>query len=96
MTIVERVMGIDAFEANLIRKGTGKRLWSTWEDNGIAFVKGGIQLGLSHRDSDRLWELLWNHMVYTFNKSHVISMTLITYWIAWLKFYYPNDFNYGE
>ena len=42
-----------------------------------------------------LWHDFEAHAGYSFNKSHAVAYSMLSYWTAWLKFYYPTEFMYS-
>lgn len=48
--------------------------------------------GLTEKDSERIFDIVSTFGSYGFNKAHAVEYSIISYWCAWLKFYYPENF----
>lgn len=57
----------------------------------IEFVTGAAPK-VGKAVAERLWHDFEAHAGYSFNKSHAVVYSMITYWTAWLKYYYPLEF----
>jgi len=42
-----------------------------------------------------LWHDFEAHAGYSFNKSHAVAYSTLSYWTAWLKYYYPLEFMFA-
>ena len=42
-----------------------------------------------------MWSDFEKHSGYSFNKSHAVAYSLLSYWTAWLKVHYPLEFMYA-
>ena len=58
------------------------------------FVKGASQY-VSPNVAEELWHDFEAHAGYSFNKSHAVAYSTLSYWTAWLKTYYPIEFMYS-
>lgn len=76
----------------LISKSQGVEKFNTFKDK---FIPGALGHGLSQEVADKIWEEMCSYGSWSFNKSHSVSYTLISYWTQWLKVYYPMEF-YGS
>jgi DNA polymerase-3 subunit alpha len=45
--------------------------------------------------AEELWHDFEAHAGYSFNKSHAVAYSTLSYWTAWLKTYYPIEFMYS-
>jgi DNA polymerase-3 subunit alpha len=45
--------------------------------------------------AEELWTDFEAHAGYSFNKSHAVAYSTLSYWTAWLKNYYPIEFMYS-
>ena len=41
---------------------------------------------------EALWHDFEAHAGYSFNKSHAVAYSMLSYWTAWMKHYYPLEF----
>ncbi len=58
------------------------------------FMPGALKHGLSEQVASRIWEEMCHYGSWSFNKSHSVSYSIISYWTMWLKVHYPIEF-YG-
>ena len=87
--------GMTMAEADKVRKIIGKKKdakeFDQFKDK---FVKGASQY-LSPNVAEELWTDFEAHAGYSFNKSHAVAYSTLSYWTAWLKKYYPIEFMYS-
>ena len=87
--------GMTMAEADKVRKIIGKKKdakeFDQFKDK---FVKGASQF-LRPEVAEELWHDFEAHAGYSFNKSHAVAYSTLSYWTAWLKFYYPLEFMYS-
>lgn len=50
------------------------------------------ELGINNEFINKLWNEILQHGGYSFNRSHAICYSVISYWCLWLKVYYPKEF----
>ena len=82
-------------EADKVRKIIGKkkdaREFDAFKDK---FVKGASAYITPNAALD-LWHDFEAHAGYSFNKSHAVAYSTVSYWTAWLKHYYPLEFMFA-
>ena len=87
--------GMTMAEADKVRKIIGKKKdakeFKQFQDK---FVKGASQF-VSPNVAEDLWHDFEAHAGYSFNKSHAVAYSTLSYWTAWLKTYYPLEFMYS-
>jgi len=87
--------GMTMAAANKVRKIIGKKKdVKEFEAYQSEFIKGA-SMHISEPQAEALWHDFEAHAGYSFNRSHAIAYSLITYWTAWLKHYYPVEFMYA-
>jgi DNA polymerase-3 subunit alpha len=87
--------GMTMAEADKVRKIIGKKKDAKEFDQfKEKFVKGASQY-LSPNVAEELWTDFEAHAGYSFNKSHAVAYSTLSYWTAWLKKYYPIEFIYS-
>ena len=57
------------------------------------FIEAVGNKGFTKKHAENLFELLEERTVNAFNKSHAIACVKVAYKTAWLKVYYPKEFN---
>jgi DNA polymerase-3 subunit alpha len=87
--------GMTMAEADKVRKIIGKkkdaREFDAYRDQ---FVQGASRF-LRPEVAEELWTDFEAHAGYSFNKSHAVAYSTLSYWTAWLKYYYPLEFMYS-
>ena len=87
--------GMSMADADKVRKIIGKKKdakeFDQFKDR---FVKGASQY-LSPNAAGDLWHDFEAHAGYSFNKSHAVAYSTLSYWTAWLKYNYPLEFMYS-
>lgn len=61
----------------------------------LRFLEGATQNGVPEATAQTIFEQLSAFGSFSFAKSHAASFALITYWHAWLRYYYPAAFFCG-
>jgi DNA polymerase-3 subunit alpha len=87
--------GMSMSEADKVRKIIGKKKdakeFDVFKDK---FVKGASTY-ISPNQALDLWHDFEAHAGYSFNKSHAVAYSTVSYWTAWLKYHYPLEFMYS-
>jgi DNA polymerase-3 subunit alpha len=87
--------GMTMAEADKVRKIIGKKKdakeFKQFQDR---FVDGASRF-LAPNVALELWHDFEAHAGYSFNKSHAVAYSTLSYWTAWLKYYYPLEFMYS-
>jgi DNA polymerase-3 subunit alpha len=87
--------GMTMAEADKVRKIIGKKKDAKeFDEFKEKFVKGASQY-LSPNVAEELWQDFEAHAGYSFNKSHAVAYSTLSYWTAWLKHHYPLEFMYS-
>jgi DNA polymerase-3 subunit alpha len=87
--------GMSMAEADKVRKIIGKKKDAKEFDQfKEKFVEGSSKFMAPNLARD-LWSDFEAHAGYSFNKSHAVAYSTLSYWTAWLKHYYPIEFMYS-
>ena len=87
--------GMSMSEADKVRKIIGKKKDAKEFDQfKEKFVEGASRF-LSPNTARDLWHDFEAHAGYSFNKSHAVAYSTLSYWTAWLKYHYPLEFMYS-
>lgn len=86
--------GMTMVEADKVRKIIGKKKdakeFDIFKDK---FVNNAEKhIGIRAKD---LWHDFEAHAGYSFNKSHAVAYSTLSYWTAWLKYHYPIEFMFS-
>lgn len=93
MQIVQAMAGFTLGEADVLRRGIGKKVKKYIDDGRERFVKGCIELGTADEKTAKyIYSTIEKFANYGFNKSHSDAYGLVAYWCAWLKYHYPAHF----
>ena len=92
MQMMTDLAGMSMSDANKVRKIIGKKRDVTeFEQYRQAFIDGASK-HLGEARSAKLWKDFEAHAGYSFNLSHAVVYSLVTYWTAWLKCHYPQEY----
>ena len=87
--------GMTMAEADKVRKIIGKKKdakeFDQFKDR---FIKGASKY-IAPNDALDLWHDFEAHAGYSFNKSHAVAYSTLSYWTAWLKYHYPIEFMFA-
>lgn len=92
MQIVQTIGGFSLGQADLVRRGMGKKDIKYIEQQKTLFAAGAAAQGLDATKAEELFDLILKFAGYGFNKSHSAAYALITFYTAWLKTYYTTEF----
>ena len=87
--------GMSWSEADKIRKVIGKKRDATELDEFKDKFINGASKHISEKKAQSLWHDFEAHAGYSFNRSHAVSYSMLTYYTAWLKTYYPLEFMFS-
>jgi DNA polymerase-3 subunit alpha len=87
--------GMSMADADKVRKIIGKKKdakeFKVFEDR---FVEGASKF-LGEEGAKDLWTDFEAHAGYSFNKSHAVAYSTLSYWTAWFKYHYPLEFMFA-
>lgn len=87
--------GMTWADADKVRKIIGKKKdaseFDAYKDK---FITGASQ-HITVEDATKLWHDFEAHAGYSFNRSHAIAYSMLSYYTAWLKCYYPLEFMFA-
>jgi DNA polymerase-3 subunit alpha len=87
--------GMSWADADKVRKIIGKKKdaseFDVYKDQ---FIQGASK-HITNEDASKLWHDFEAHAGYSFNRSHAIAYSMLSYYTAWLKCYYPLEFMFA-
>ena len=87
--------GMSWADADKVRKIIGKKKdVKEFEQYQEKFITGASQ-HITPEDAAKLWHDFEAHAGYSFNRSHAIAYSMLSYYTAWLKCYYPLEFMFA-
>ena len=87
--------GMSWAEADKVRKIIGKKKDAKEFDQFREKFVVGASRHISKEAAESLWLTFEAHAGYSFNRSHAVAYSLLSYWTAWLKLYYPLEFMFA-
>jgi DNA polymerase III subunit alpha len=87
--------GMSMAEADQVRKIIGKKKDAKEFDKFKDKFINGASSFMAPNSARDLWQDFEAHAGYSFNKSHAVAYSTLSYWTAWLKYYYPLEFMYS-
>jgi DNA polymerase-3 subunit alpha len=95
MLCMTELAGMKMATADKVRKIIGKKKdVKEFEQYKAEFVEGASK-NVSKAVAEGLWHDFEAHAGYSFNRSHAVAYSMITYWTAWLKQNYPLEYMYA-
>ncbi len=100
MQILNCLGGFSLEQADLARRSMAKQLLSSTGEWKEFFVSGNVEEGIPgcvnngfDKDmAENLYDRLSEAAKYAFNKSHAVGCAIITYCMAWLKYYFNPEY----
>jgi DNA polymerase-3 subunit alpha len=82
-------------EADKVRKIIGKKKDAKEFDQFKDRFIDGASKHISKKQAEDLWHTFEAHAGYSFNRSHAVAYSMLSYYTAWLKTYYPLEFMFS-
>lgn len=92
MAIAQNLAGYSLGKADLLRRAMGKKKKEILEQEFVPFAEGMRANGYSESAISTLWEILVPFSDYAFNKAHTAGYGLVSYWTAYLKANFPEEY----
>lgn len=92
MRIVTDFAGMSNTDADIIRKGIGKKIKEVFDEYHPKFISSCNNNDIDTDIAETVWEKMEASASYSFNKSHCVAYTSLSYICGWLKTYYPIEF----
>lgn len=93
MHIVNQLGSLSLADAENIRKLISKsKGLDALDEYADQFIDGCIANGINKEEAIKLWSIMRESGEYSFNKSHAVAYSALSYWCAWLKKHYPKQF----
>jgi len=87
--------GMSWSEADKVRKIIGKKKDAKEFDQFKDQFINGASKHISEKKAEELWHDFEAHAGYSFNRSHAVAYSMLSYYTAWLKTYYPLEFMFS-
>jgi DNA polymerase-3 subunit alpha len=87
--------GMTWSEADKVRKIIGKKKDAKEFDQFKDKFIDGASKHISKKQAETLWHTFEAHAGYSFNRSHAVAYSMLSYYTAYLKTYYPLEFMFS-
>jgi DNA polymerase-3 subunit alpha len=87
--------GMSWSEADKVRKIIGKKKDAKEFDQFKDQFITGASKHIKPKKAEQLWSDFEAHAGYSFNRSHAVAYSMLSYFTAWLKTYYPLEFMFS-
>jgi DNA polymerase-3 subunit alpha len=87
--------GMSWSEADKVRKIIGKKKDAKEFDQFKDQFIDGASKHITKKKAEQLWHDFEAHAGYSFNRSHAVAYSMLSYYTAWLKSYYPLEFMFS-
>ena len=87
--------GMSWSEADKVRKIIGKKKDAKEFDQFKDQFITGASKQITQKKAEQLWHDFEAHAGYSFNRSHAVAYSMLSYYTAWLKSYYPLEFMFS-
>jgi DNA polymerase-3 subunit alpha len=92
MEIASSLAGYSMGEADLLRRGMGKKKLELVAAEREKFVKGAVERGVEENTAQEIFDQMEYFAGYGFNKSHSTAYAFLAYQTAYLKYHYSEEF----
>jgi DNA polymerase-3 subunit alpha len=92
MQIASALAGFTLGEADILRKGMGKKKAEVMATQKDKFLKGAAERSVPEKKALRTWDHMEQFAGYGFNKSHSAAYAWLAYQTGYLKANYPPYF----
>ena len=90
--IAQAFAGYSLGEADVLRKAMGKKVPAIMAEEKGKFIEGATRNGYSLELAEKVFALVEPFAGYGFPKAHAVSYGLISYWTAYLKANFPEEY----
>ncbi|MBY5959244.1 DNA polymerase III subunit alpha [Membranicola marinus] len=92
MLLSQKLAGFSKGEADVLRKGMGKKKKKIIDELHPKFLQGGQERGHDPKILEKIWKDWEAFASYAFNKSHSTCYAIVAFQTAYLKAHYPEEF----
>ena len=91
MVLARDMAGFDHNEVDKLRKAISKKNDKLFAEVCDLFKKKSLARGVDEKAVDSVLNLMSKFVGYAFNRSHACSYAILSFWTAWLRYYYPHE-----
>ena len=92
MAIAQKLAGYSLGKADLLRRAMSKKKKDILDKEYVPFREGMRVNGYSEAAIQTLWDILVPFSDYAFNKAHTAGYGLVSFWTAYLKANFPQEY----
>lgn len=92
MLLSQKLAGFTKGQADMLRKGMGKKKKKIIDELHPKFIEGGEERGHDKEKLEKVWKDWEAFASYAFNKSHSTCYAFVAFQTAYLKAHYPAEF----
>ena len=92
LLITQKFAGYTLGEADSVRRAMGKKIPAVMAQEREKFIAGALAQGYEQELAERVFSLIEPFAGYAFNKAHSVCYALISYWTAYFKANYPQEY----
>ncbi|WP_339022993.1 DNA polymerase III subunit alpha [Spiroplasma endosymbiont of Crioceris asparagi] len=96
MQIFSELANFSLNEADIIRRAISKKSFALLDKYKKEFFQNLQKNNFELFKAQKLWDFIYSFANYGFNKAHAMSYALISYWFAYFKANYPQEFYCGQ
>lgn len=90
--LVQIVANFDPAKSDNLRRAISKKDEKTIKSMNEEFIAGAIANGFSYDLANQIFLYIYEFANYGFNHSHSLAYAYLSYYLAYLKHYYPIEF----
>jgi DNA polymerase III subunit alpha len=92
MQTCHELAGYTIPETDRVRKAVAKSNYEDMKDEAEVFIQKCIDNGIDKQTAESIFDDMRAFGMYGFNKSHGYGYSMLAYWTAWIKHYYPREY----
>jgi len=92
MAVAQKVANFTLVQADALRSAMGKKLKDVLDQQKTSFKAGMQQNGFADVVIEKLWDTLLPFADYAFNKAHSAAYGVLSYWTAYMKANFPQEY----
>ena len=92
INLVKKIANFTPYEADSFRRLIAKKKGEELEKFKNLFFEKGLKNNYSQSELEKIYSYIYTFADYGFNHSHSFAYSLISYWLLYLKHYYPTEF----
>jgi DNA polymerase III subunit alpha len=92
MQVCHELAGYTIPETDRVRKAVAKSNYEDMKDEAEIFVSKCVEQDIDRETAESIFDDMRAFGMYGFNKSHGYGYSMLAYWTAWVKHYYPREY----